>query len=113
MPTTAGPATTSLRRCTCGTSTGKRQRAHACFLDDADWCLRHRKLVESYLLAFALNDHDFVDSLVIDFPVVRQEFGLVLGAWQHDEQRPEARGFSMAMVSYINQIRGARRRYYD
>lgn len=89
-------------------------RAHACFLEDADWCHRYRKLVESYLLlAFALNDHDFINSLVIDYPVVRQEFELVLGAWQHDEQRPEAYDFNMAMVPYINQIRGARRRYYD
>ncbi|MBF9144493.1 hypothetical protein [Hymenobacter properus] len=89
-------------------------RTHAPFLGDTDWCLRHRKLVEAYLLlAFALNDDDFINNLVLDYPIVRQEFALVLGAWQHNEQRPEAQGFSMAMIPYINQIRGARRRYYD
>lgn len=93
---------------------GSRNAHPRPFLGDTDWCLRHRKLVEAYLLlAFALNDDDFINNLVLDYPIVRQEFGLVLGAWQHDEQRPEVQGFSMAMIPYINQIRGARRRYYD
>lgn len=89
-------------------------RVQGYFLENADWCRQQRKLVESYLLlVFALNDEDFINSLVIDYPVVREDFGTVLGAWQHAEQRPEASGFSVAMINFINQMRGARRLYYD
>jgi len=89
-------------------------RVHAFFLGNAEWCIMYRKLVEGYLLlAFALNNDDFISNLVIEYPLVRQEFGLLLGAWQHAEERPEAGDFTVAMMPFINLMRGARSRYFD
>lgn len=88
-------------------------RAHAHFMNELDWCQKHRKLVEGYLLlAFALNDVSFLTDLITDYPILREEFGLLLGAWHYSVVEPEAEGFTMRMVPIVNQIEGARRRYF-
>lgn len=88
-------------------------RAQQHFLADGDWCRLHRDLVQGYLLlAFALSDEAFLTDLIADYPVVRQEFGLLLGAWHYSVLEPEAEGFTVQMVPLVNQLNGARRRYF-
>lgn len=88
-------------------------RVHAHFMNEPDWCRKHRNLVQAYLLlAFALNNEAFLTDLIADYPVVRQEFGLLLGAWHYSVVEPEAEGFTAQMVPIVNQMEGARRRYF-
>ncbi|MEI6132782.1 MAG: hypothetical protein WCQ41_08165 [Bacillota bacterium] len=88
------------------------QAAHNQFLNDTEWCENNLNIVEPYFLfAIALGNKNFIESIIVNYPIILPKFSLLIETWQYAILNPYDERFRMEMIPVINRINQTKQLY--
>jgi len=87
-------------------------RTQAIFLLDDYFCTTNPELIEVYLImVFSVNDFDFVSNLIVEYPLILNNYSLHVDTWKYGVLDPRDTRFTKQMMPIMQKINFARHIY--
>jgi hypothetical protein len=81
------------------------EQAHKFFLSDQDWCNSYPELVKPYIImAIAMNDENFLSSLILDYPILRHKFQSLFDTWLCKTINPFDKRFGRDFIEALQML---------